>query len=190
MILIIGLGNPGKKYEKTRHNIGFRVIDALKKEISDKDIILFKPQTYMNNSGRAVKSLTTKYKIPTTNIVVVHDDVDLPLGTIRISKNSSSGGHKGVQSIIDELRTPNKSLQDSTGQAKNFIRIRVGIRPKFKIDTEKYVLQKFTKEEEKIVSAVIKKVVESIKESLRTGIKKTTISIPCPTHERQIFSQE
>ncbi len=193
MILIIGLGNPGNKYKKTRHNIGFRVIDALEKSLDfarDKEIILFKPQTFMNNSGKAVKHLITNYKIPFTHMWVIHDDIDLPLGTIRVSKNSSSGGHKGVQSIINELGTPNKSLRDSTGQAKNFVRIRIGIKPEFKINTERFVLQNFTKAEEKIIEKVIKKVIETIKESLETGIKKTTISIPCPTHERQIFSQK
>ena len=148
MILIVGLGNPGRKYKKTRHNIGFRVIDALKKALDvarDKEIILLKPQTYMNKSGKEVKSLATKYKIPTTNIWVIHDDIDLPLGTIRVSKNIGSAGHKGVQSIIDELRT------------KNFSRIRIGILPKAgkPKNVEKFVLQKFTKEEEKILSPVL-----------------------------------
>ena len=162
MILIVGLGNPGKKYKKTRHNVGWRVIDVLKKSLDsaqDKDIILLKPQTYMNKSGKEVKSLITKYKIPISNLWVIHDDIDLPLGTIRISKNIGSAGHKGVQSIIDELRT------------KNFSRIRIGILPKAgkPKNVEKFVLEKFTKEEKKIVKKV---------------------SIPYPTHERQIFLQE
>jgi len=155
MKLIVGLGNPGAKYKKTRHNIGFRVIDALKDEISEKEIILLKPQTFMNKSGVAVKSLTTKYKISTTDIVVVHDDVDLPFGTIRVSKNSSSAGHRGVQSIIDELGT------------QNFIRVRIGIRPKSEIrnpkfETADFVLEKFTKDEEKQLPEIIKKAVEQI----------------------------
>ncbi len=100
MILIVGLGNPGKKYEKTRHNIGFRIIDSLD-FARDKGVILLKPQTFMNQSGKKVKSLATKYKIPVTNIWIVHDDIDLPLGTIRISKDSFSGGDKVVQSIIN-----------------------------------------------------------------------------------------
>lgn len=165
MILIVGLGNPGHKYEKTRHNVGFRVIDVLKKTISDKNIILFKPQTFMNQSGRAVKKLNTKYKIPATNIWVIHDDIDLPLGTIRINQDASSAGHKGVQSIIDELGT------------KNFTRIRIGIQPKIRKpqNVEKFVLEKFTKEEEKIIKKVIEKAVKIIKENLKTRIKKTTI---------------
>ena len=162
MILIVGLGNPGKKYKKTRHNVGFQVIDVLKKSLDpaqDKGIILLKPQTYMNKSGKEVKSLITKYKIPISNLWVIHDDIDLLLGTIRVSKNVSSAGHKGVQSIIDELKT------------KNFSRIRIGILPKTgkPKNVEKFVLEKFTKEEKKIVKKV---------------------SIPYPTHERQIFLQE
>jgi len=171
MILIVGLGNPGKKYEKTRHNIGFRIIDSLD-FARDKGVILLKPQTFMNNSGKAIKSLITKYpptgeagKLQSTQLWVIHDDIDLPLGTIRISKNSSSGGHKGVQSIINETRT------------KNFTRFRIGIRPKFKVDTEKFVLKKFTKQEEKNIKKIIEKITGLILESLKNGIKTTTITI-------------
>lgn len=171
MILIVGLGNPGKKYKKTRHNVGFQVIDTLKSFdfAQDKSIILLKPQTYMNQSGKAVKSLIAKYKIPTTNIWVVHDDIDLPLGTIRVGQDASSAGHKGIQSIIDGLRS------------KNFVRIRIGIRPRLRQgyggQAEKYVLEKFTKDEKKIVKQVIKKAVEIIKQSLKQGPKKTTITV-------------
>jgi len=154
MILIVGLGNPGRKYKKTRHNVGYRVVDVFKKEISDKDVILLKPQTYMNNSGKAVKSLITDYGLRVTDIIVVHDDIDLPLGTIRFSKNISSAGHKGVQSIIDELAT------------QDFVRIRIGINPGHKINTEKFVLEKFTKNEEKIIKQIIKETVKIIKREL------------------------
>ncbi|MFZ5559524.1 MAG: aminoacyl-tRNA hydrolase [Patescibacteria group bacterium] len=165
MKLIVGLGNPGRKYKKTRHNVGFRIIDEIIKSqksrqfggqapVKSQNLIFLKPNTFMNRSGKAVKSLTTKYKIPTTDIIVVHDDVDLPFGTIRISKNSSSAGHKGVQSIIDELGT------------QNFTRIRIGIKQvtgSKKQETEKFVLEKFTKQEEKQLSEIIKKAVEQIK---------------------------
>lgn len=151
MILIVGLGNPEKKYAKTRHNIGFRVIDTLRNELSDKDIILLKPETFMNDSGRATKAMISYYKIPLENLYVIHDDIDLPFGNIRVSKDSSSAGHKGVQSIIDELGT------------QNFTRIRIGIRPQHEIDTTKFVLQKFSKEEEKQLKEIIKKAVEEIK---------------------------
>lgn len=185
-MLIVGLGNPGKKYEKTRHNVGFMTIDEIaanfqfynakisKGKIIDKEIVLVKPQVFMNNSGKVVKKIIENCKFSLRecrrkieNLIVIHDDVDLPLGTVRVSKNSSSGGHKGVQSIIDELKT------------KNFTRIRIGIRPKFKIiNTEKYVLQKFSKDEEKIIKKVIRMVVELIKKGLKKGIEKTTIVIP------------
>jgi len=152
MILIVGLGNPGKKYKKTRHNVGFMVIDALKKKISGKNIVLLKPQTFMNNSGKTVKRIIRNLKLEIRNLVVIHDDIDLPLGTIRVSKNVGSAGHKGVQSIIDELGT------------KNFTRIRIGIQPKTgkPKEVEKFVLEKFTKEEKKIVKETIKKATLSL----------------------------
>ncbi len=163
MIIIIGLGNPGEKYKNTRHNIGFQVIDEFAREnnfpkfrfvkkynalISEKEnIVLVKPQTFMNESGKAVKALlknTTR-----TVLVVIHDDIDLPLGKIRISKNRGSAGHKGVESIIKEIGF------------KNFTRFRIGILPSryraLAHGIEKYVLQKFDGEEEKIIKQVIKK---------------------------------
>lgn len=156
MKLIVGLGNPGRKYKKTRHNIGFVIIDELKRHISKKDAILLKPLTYMNNSGKEVKSVMDKNKI--SDLIVVHDDVDLPFNEIRVSKNISSAGHKGVQSIINELGT------------QNFIRVRVGIKPRWdqksqrgkKINTERFVLEKFTKEEKKQLKDIIKKAVLEI----------------------------
>lgn len=188
MYLIVGLGNPGKKYAKTRHNVGFMVIDELVKKLSNgktataktqklqsqkrknlavlyqfsdlavaRKLLLAKPLAFMNQSGKAVKSLTTKYKIQTTDIVVVHDDVDLLFGTIRVSKNASSAGHKGVQSIIDELGT------------QDFIRVRIGIKPclagrraDYKVNTEKFVLEKFFEQEEKKLKKIIKKALDEI----------------------------
>jgi len=146
-VLIVGLGNPGKKYEKTRHNIGFRVIDELECKAFDDDIILLKPESFMNNSGKTVQEHLAYYKIPAHDLIVIHDDIDLLFGDIRVSENSSSAGHKGVQSIIDELGT------------QDFTRIRVGIKPPHKIDTEKFVLEKFTKDEEKQLPEIIKKAV-------------------------------
>lgn len=155
--LIVGLGNPGKKYEKTRHNIGFRVIDELEKQIFDFDTILLKPDNFMNNSGRAVKKYLTYDKIPVSNLIVIHDDIDLPFETVKISKDSSSAGHKGVQSIIDTLGT------------KNFTRVRIGIKKvtdnsiqetrNKKRETEKFVLENFTKDEEEKLPEIIKKAV-------------------------------
>ena len=146
MKLIVGLGNPKKKYEKTRHNIGFRVIDSLD-FTQDKDVILLKPNTFMNKSGKAVQECLAYYKIPVSNLIVIHDDIDLLFGDIRVSKNSSSAGHKGVQSIIDELKT------------KDFTRVRIGIKPNHEFDTTEFVLKKFTKQEEKELKGIIKKAV-------------------------------
>ena len=161
MILIVGLGNPGKKYQNTRHNVGFRVIDELK-SFDLKKVRLAKPKTFMNLSGKAIKSLVRKYKLPTANLLVVHDDMDLPLGEIRIVKNRGSAGHKGVESIIRELKT------------NNFIRFRIGIKTrKSEIkNAEKFVLQKFNKEEEKIIKEVIEKTVKAIELSLKEGLEE------------------
>jgi PTH1 family peptidyl-tRNA hydrolase len=183
MILIVGLGNPGPKFEKSRHNVGFRVIDEFKEknnfpgfrfsekfnatiseaEIEEEKIILAKPQTFMNNSGKAVKSIIKYYKLKTGNLFLVHDDIDLPLAKIKIVKNRGAAGHKGVQSIINELKT------------KNLIRVRIGIQPKIgkpKLP-EKFVLQKFNKEEEKILKGVIENSVEAIEFLIKEGSEKT-----------------
>ena len=154
MKLIVGLGNPGKKYAKNRHNVGFRVVDALEKEISSPDIILLKPDTFMNNSGKAVLKLANKYRLSPTQIWVIHDEIDLPFGKIRVSKDSSSAGHKGIKSIIDELGT------------KEFNRLRIGIKPQYNIDTTDFVLKNFTEKEEKELKEIIKKAVFEITQLL------------------------
>ncbi|MDP2966848.1 MAG: aminoacyl-tRNA hydrolase [bacterium] len=161
MILIVGLGNPGSKYKFTRHNVGFRVIDKLA-PLTLKGVVLAKPKSFMNLSGKAVKSLLKTYTIDPKNLIVIHDDIDLPLGKIRIVKNRGAGGHKGVQSIIKELGT------------KNFIRFRIGIQPKFgkPKNVETFVLRKFNKEEEEIVKEMIKKTIEAIEITLKEGIEK------------------
>lgn len=140
MLLIVGLGNPGPKYKYTRHNIGARIVGELK-PLNLEGVVLAEPTTFMNDSGRAVKLLTKRYPLDANSLIVIHDDIDLPLGKIRISKNRGSAGHKGVQSIIDELKT------------KDFNRIRIGICPKEgkPKNIENFVLQNFTKEEEKII---------------------------------------
>ena len=163
MILIVGLGNPGKKYKNTRHNVGFRVIDELK-SLNLKNVTLAEPKTFMNLSGKAIKSLIVKYKLPATNLWIIHDDIDLPIGKIKIVKNRGAAGHKGVESIIRELKT------------KNFVRFRIGIKPQGagnrKQRTEKFVLQKFNKDEEGIIKEVIKKTAEAIEFSLKAGLEK------------------
>lgn len=152
MKLIVGLGNPGKKYEKTRHNVGFMAVDFLQKKMNlpkfrlnkkckaeiskENGIILAKPQTFMNNSGEAVLCLISFYKIEPEKIIIIHDDLDLDFEKIRKNENRGSAGHNGVQSIIDNLKT------------KSFTRLRVGIgRSNEKIPPDIFVLQKFKKEE-------------------------------------------
>jgi len=182
MKLIVGLGNPGIKYEKTRHNIGWRIIEELahqieteqwkmemrfnafeaQKNINQEKVILTKPQTFMNNSGLSVKSAVDYYKIPIENILVIHDEIDLPLGKIKIQKERGSAGHKGIESIIEHLGT------------NDFNRMRVGIKSNKQetIETEKFVLQKFTPEEEEIIQEIIKKAVVLITTALQIGIIK------------------
>ena len=182
MILIVGLGNPGKKYKYTRHNIGFLVLDKFSKnnlfpEFKDskkfnsliskgsfkkEKIILAKPQSFMNLSGKTVKLLSKYHKIHKKNLIVIHDDIDLSLGKIKIVKNRGTAGHKGVQSIIDEIKT------------KNFIRLRVGIRPaSFEAETlEAFVLQKFTEKEKKAINNIVKKCVKAIETNLKDGLEK------------------
>ena len=157
MYLIVGLGNLGKKYEKTRHNIGFRVIDDLECKAFNNDVVLLKPESFMNNSGRTVQEYLAYYKIPASNLIVIHDDIDLLFGAVKISKDSSSAGHKGVQSIIDTIKT------------KDFTRIRIGIKPLLRqgsggqaaheIDTTKFVLKNFSQDEEEKIPEIIKKAV-------------------------------
>ena len=179
MKLIIGLGNPGTQYQDTWHNVGFLAIDQYLKingadskskkkfeseffEIANpgEKLILAKPQTFMNNSGLAVAALANFYKIKPQDIWVIHDDIDLTLGKIRISHDASAGGHKGVQSIIDKL------------SSQKFIRFRIGIRPptELKIATEDYVLQKINKDARVIIEEKLEEVVGAIEVGLMDGI--------------------
>ena len=152
MFLIVGLGNPGKKYERTRHNVGFMVLDTLK-EVELPNAVFAKPQTFMNNSGKAVKSLLTKYQILNTkSLTVIHDDIDIPLGKVKVSFGRGSAGHKGVESMIKELGT------------KDFTRIRIGIQPtkgKPK-DVETFVLKNFTKQEFSQLQEVFKSTLRAL----------------------------
>jgi PTH1 family peptidyl-tRNA hydrolase len=170
MKLIIGLGNYGPEYEKTRHNYGFMVIDEIKKKhnfpdfklekehnalISKKgDVLLVKPQTYMNESGKAIKSIASYYKVEPKDIIVIHDDAETNLGEIKEVEGRSAGGHNGVRSIIDELKT------------NEFKRLKLGIASddsSFKNKPlEDVVLKNFSKAEEIVAVGVIEKAVELI----------------------------
>lgn len=166
MKLVVGLGNPGQKYDGTRHNAGFRFVDELAKKLetaftqADKfeaeiaetiykgdKIILMKPQTYMNLSGKAVSMMMSYYNITAIDLIVISDDVDLPVGQARIRHDGSSGGQKGLQNIIDTLGS------------NDFTRVRIGIQSEMiatnQIDTADFVLSKFSKKEEVIVDEII-----------------------------------
>ena len=181
MKLIAGLGNPGQKYEATRHNIGFMAVDYLAdiwklnfSKTKDKGLIaegfhngekilLVKPQTYMNLSGICIGGLVNFYKIPVENLIVIYDDLDLEVGTIRIRASGSSGGQKGMQSIIDHLGT------------NQIIRIKLGIGRKGNSAVD-HVLGVFDHEEWEIVKKVIPKTVEAV-EKLLTGDTERTMSV-------------
>jgi len=178
MTLIVGLGNPGKKYTKTRHNIGFEILNKLQKDIclpsfkldkkfnglisKGKEVILLKPQTYMNRSGDSVSKLANYYNIDPKEIIVVHDDADFNLGRVKIDKNRSSGGHKGVQSIINHLST------------KDFWRVRFGVGKENKKAGD-IALQKFSKNEKELVEKMIQKTTKEIENGLSKGFKKKSI---------------
>lgn len=178
MKLIVGLGNPGKEYAESRHNIGFRCINKLARrydisltqrgsqshfgtgEIEGKRVVLVKPRTFMNLSGTAVKLMKQRFKVLTDDIWVIHDDLDLPLGKVRISQGGGSGGHKGVDSIITDLGS------------RDFPRIKVGIGrpPEGSQDAVEYVLGHFTGDDRSIMENALKTVNEVIPCLLVEGI--------------------
>jgi len=171
MKLIIGLGNPGEQFKRTRHNLGFAAVDTLAKELevgewqfkkqlnaliaetnlNGKKIVLAEPQTFMNESGQAVRALADYFNVAPKNILIIHDEMDLPLGEFRFQAGRSAAGHKGVQSVIDELKS------------KDFSRLRLGINTQAEnIATEDFVLQKFSEAEEKIIAEAVKEAMEEI----------------------------
>ena len=184
MKLIVGLGNPGSRYEKTKHNIGFRVVDAIYDKIQSEhkqtsstakvnsiynslivqtkwqnsDVILAKPMTYMNNSGAAVAPLVSRFDIHTEDIIVIYDDVNLPLGALRIRKKGSDGGQKGMQSIIQRLGTT------------EIPRLRIGIGEPVG-DLVDYVLSAFSDEEESEMEQTVAEAVEAIETLLKNDIQ-------------------
>lgn len=160
MKLIIGLGNPGEKYQNNRHNIGFAVIDKLQTEISkfqfpnSKQIQIFKSKNFMNDSGTFVKELLSQYpNIPVSSIYIVHDDLDLPLGTWKIHHAKGPKDHGGINDIEQKLGT------------KNFTRIRIGVdnrKPESRISGEAYVLENFSAEEKRIIDQVIAEICKKL----------------------------
>ena len=177
MKLIVGLGNPGKKYEHTRHNMGFMVLDLFSElaqidvdkevfhglmgrgKVFDQDVILFKPTTFMNLSGTAVREVVQYFKIDIDDLIVISDDLALPPGKIRMRPGGSSGGQKGLQSIIDNLGTD------------KYKRIRIGIgEPTF--DVVEYVLGKPLKEEQPLIDEAINRACEALKEALKFDFER------------------
>ncbi|MFA6251700.1 MAG: aminoacyl-tRNA hydrolase [Candidatus Paceibacterota bacterium] len=191
MILIVGLGNPGEEYKTSRHNTGFIVLDNIlgkvewkqssgtkacyyKDTIGKKEVEYFKPQTFMNNSGVAVSFAQTKHKIKSQNVIVIYDDIDLPIGSFKISFNRSSGGHNGLESIIKKIKS------------REFVRIRIGIspvtpsgkikKPKGEQAILKFLLGQYKEAELKELKKVSKKVAEAL-EIIVTESKEKAMSL-------------
>lgn len=175
--LLIGLGNPGREYQNNRHNFGFMLIDRLAVRINarglkvqskaivtsglyqDRKIILAKPQTYMNLSGQAAQGLLNFYKIPMENMLIAHDDLDIPFGTIRIRPKGGPGGQGGMASTIEKLGT------------KDFPRLRLGIgRPPGRMDPAAFVLQDFSREEMKLISEILDRAADAALEFVVSGL--------------------
>ena len=177
--LLIGLGNPGREYRDNRHNIGFMLIDRLAVRLDargmklqskaivigalyeGRKLILAKPQTYMNLSGGAVQGLLHFYKIPPESLIVAHDDLDLPLGTIRIRPGGGAGGQRGMASTIERLGT------------QDFPRLRLGIgRPPGRMDAAAYVLQNFSRDDLLIVSETLDRAADAVLTFVTDGLNK------------------
>ena len=177
MKLIVGLGNPGIEYQFTPHNLGFLTIDSIANEcgvevrnrncraltaravLGEQQVLLAKPETYMNLSGIAVRELVEKYECdPAKDLIVIQDELDLPLGTLRIRQRGSSAGHNGMESIIGALGT------------QEFLRIRLGIMPERKLqDTVQYVLAPFRKAQLKVVDELVENAAEAVNVILKEG---------------------
>ncbi|HYA88896.1 MAG TPA: aminoacyl-tRNA hydrolase [Nitrospirota bacterium] len=179
MIIIVGLGNPGKKFERTRHNAGFMALDELarslhvdisqgkhnallgKARIDAEATVLAKPQTYMNDSGRAVGAILTDTYAGISNLIVLHDELDLPFGTVRIKIGGGHGGHNGLRSIIEQVGS------------SDFMRVRLGIgRPVPGMDAADYVLSPFLAEERQLLPDVLARAVEAVKIIVLEGPNK------------------
>jgi len=184
--LIVGLGNPEPKYDQTRHNIGFAAIDAISRNwhipvtenrkfqgqfgeglaLGSKKIRILKPLTYMNRSGESIQAVTSWYKLPPESVLVIYDDMDLPLGKIRLRLSGSAGGHNGMKSTISHLNS------------QNFPRLRIGIgKPKNLPnnddgDTVSHVLGKFSPQEAKLIDPILAFVVECVELTLKQGVEK------------------
>jgi PTH1 family peptidyl-tRNA hydrolase len=179
MKCVVGLGNPGKKYRNTRHNVGYRVLDEIagrfrlawsESGFSERalatvpfgggvDLLLVRPLTYMNSSGVAVSEVIEDYDLPAADVLVIHDDMDLPLGKVRFKRKGSSGGHRGIESIIEETGT------------SDFPRLKIGVgRPPEGVDPAEYVLSRFSGDDEEILAEVIRLAAEATLDAVSRGI--------------------
>lgn len=182
MYLIFGLGNPGNRYRLTRHNIGFMVLETLaagleidlkqksfnalwgKGKIAGKNVLLAMPQTYMNLSGNAVRELLAFFKADINNLIVVHDDLDLPFGTIRLKTGGGNAGHKGLESIVENLGS------------SDFMRVRIGIgKPADKARIESYVLERFEPKEEAVLKPVIQSAADATSEIILSDMQTAMV---------------
>ena len=181
--LIVGLGNPGPEYERTRHNLGFLVVDELAGRFGakkfkrskhhaavadardgDTPLVLAKPQTYMNESGRAVAALSNYYRVPLERTVVVHDELDLPFGTVRVKLGGGTAGHNGVADVVSAI-------------GPDFARVRLGIgRPAGRKDPVRWVLEPFSKHEGEQVPAIVDRGADAVLAILHEGISAAQTS--------------
>ena len=177
--LIVGLGNPGPDYEKTRHNVGFRVLDLLAKEagvkvdrakfraltrtaeLAGQKVLLLKPQTYMNSSGEAVHLAALFYRVPISRILILSDDVSLPVGRVRVRAEGSAGGHNGLKSVISHLGS------------QDFPRVKIGVgaKPHPDYDLADWVLSSFSAQEEKDLSPALDHAAAAVLELLKNGLQ-------------------
>jgi PTH1 family peptidyl-tRNA hydrolase len=177
MWVIAGLGNPGARYERTRHNIGFMVTEAIsgrhaitvkEKEtyrigrgsIEGHDVLLIEPLLFMNRSGVIVRNILAKYMVPPCNLIVIHDDLDMETGRVRIRKTGSSGGHRGIESVIQSIGT------------KEFVRVKIGIGREEGMPAEEYVLRKFRRHEIPVIKESVQRAADALEIIVAGGIDK------------------
>ncbi len=181
--LVVGLGNPGREYEKTRHNVGWWILDELAQRlgfsfdrkkfkgaygevrVNDQKVLFLKPLTYMNRSGESVSQFVRFFKLKPSEVLLIYDDLDLPVGKVRVRLKGSSGGHRGVQSVIDSLGT------------NEIPRVKVGIgRPATKEEVVDYVLSPFGRGELPAVEEAVKRAADCVETLLKEGVSQKTLS--------------
>jgi PTH1 family peptidyl-tRNA hydrolase len=177
--IIVGLGNPGRKFEHNRHNVGFKLLNRLSDKLAEsfgkveakalickttyqgERVILVKPQTFMNNSGASVRSLVRFYQVPLENLLVAYDDVDLPLGLLRLRPSGGSAGQKGMESIVERLGTD------------EFPRLRIGTgRPPGRMEAADYVLQDFPTQDTELLNETLDRAVQAVLTFIQDGLDK------------------